>query len=390
MVSREGDGEVIALGLLVLAIWLVLIFARGKFWACLETDSDSPRVLATWPSVVAVVPARDEAGLIAKSLGSLLAQEYGGDFHVVLVDDQSSDGTADVARALPGADILTVLRGAEPPPGWTGKVWAMEQGFKFARENFAPRFVLFTDADIFHAPDSLRMLVARAEADAIGLTSLMALLRCETFAEKLLVPAFVYFFQMLYPFSWARDSRKRTGAAAGGCMLVRPDLLATAGGLESLKSALIDDCALARRMKTVGPVWLGLTRRVRSLRPYSGIGDIGRMISRSAYAQLEFSPLRLAGATLGMALTFLAPVGLALAAPGVAGLLGALALGLMIASFMPINRFYGLGRGRAALLPVIASVYMVYTLRSALDYRNGRGGMWKGRAQAPQKDSGKV
>ncbi|MCW2283482.1 hopene-associated glycosyltransferase HpnB [Rhodoblastus acidophilus] len=371
----------IVLGILVLAIWLVLIFLRGKFWACLDTDFDSPRVLTSWPSVVAIVPARDEAALIAKSLGSLLAQEYGGDFHVVLVDDQSSDGTADIARALPGAEILTVIDGAAPPPGWTGKVWAMEQGFRAAREKFAPRFVLFTDADIFHQPDSLRMLVARAEADAIGLTSLMPLLRCESIAEKFLVPAYVYFFQMLYPFRWACDARKRTAAAAGGCMLVRPDLLMTAGGLESFKGALIDDCALALRMKTVGPVWLGLTKRVRSLRPSPKIGDIGRTIARSAYAQLKFSPARLAATLAGMALAFLAPVWLALTAPGTAGLLGALALGLMIASFMPINRFYGLNRAWAALLPLIAGVYMVYTVRSALDDRRGRDGIGKGEAQ---------
>jgi len=380
---------VIVLAALVFVIWLVLIFARGNFWACVDTDFDSPRVLASWPSVVAVVPARDEADLIAQSLGSLLAQEYGGEFHIVLVDDQSSDGTAAIARALPGGENLTVIDGAAPPPGWTGKVWAMEQGQQFARK-FSPRFILFTDADIFHAPDSLRQLVARAEADAIGMTSLMALLRCESFAEKLLVPAFVYFFQMLYPFSWARDARKRTAAAAGGCMLVRPDLLATAGGLASLKNALIDDCALARRMKTVGPVWLGLTKRVKSLRPYPQISDIGRMISRSAYAQLKYSPVQLAGATAGLTLTFLAPVWLAVSAPGAAGILGALALGLMIASFMPINRFYGLGRGRAALLPLIAAVYMVYTLRSALDYRRGRGGMWKGRAQAIDAGKGEA
>jgi hopene-associated glycosyltransferase HpnB len=328
--------------------------------------------------VVAIVPARDEAALIAKSMGSLLAQEYGGDFHVVLVDDQSHDGTADIARALPGADILTVIDGAVPPPGWTRKVWAMQQGFGVAREKFAPRFVLFTDADIFHQPDSLRMLVARAEADAIGLTSLMALLRCESFAEKLLVPAYVYFFQMLYPFRWARDARKRTAAAAGGCMLVRPELLMTAGGLESFKGALIDDCALALRMKTVGPVWLGLTKRVRSLRPSHKIGDIGRTIARSAYAQLKFSPAWLAATLAFMALAFLAPVWLALTAHDAAGLLGALALGLMIASFMPINRFYGLNRAWAALLPLIAGVYMVYTIRSALEFQSGRGGMESG------------
>ncbi|MBB4197929.1 glycosyl transferase family 2 [Rhodoblastus sphagnicola] len=371
----------IALGVVVLAIWLVLIFARGKFWACLDTDFAPKPQLTTWPAVVAVVPARDEAELIAQSMGGLLAQDYPGDFRIVLVDDQSSDGTAEIARAL-GNDRLRVLDGSAPPEGWTGKLWAMAQGVRYTRENFSAKYILFTDADIFHEPDNLRMLVARAEADAIGLTSLMALLRCQSFAEKLLVPAFVYFFQMLYPFRWARDSRRRTGAAAGGCMLVRPDLLATAGGIESLRGALIDDCALAARMKTVGPVWLGLTRRVKSLRPYPRIGDIGRMISRSAYAQLGFSPWRLAGAMAGLVATFVLPVILALRAPGVAGLLGALAFGLMIASFMPINRFYGLSRARAALLPGIAAIYMVYTLRSALDFYRGRGGMWKGRAQA--------
>ncbi|MCW2317294.1 hopene-associated glycosyltransferase HpnB [Rhodoblastus acidophilus] len=372
----------ILLGVLVLLIWLVLIFARGKFWACLDTDSAPRPQLTTWPTVVAIVPARDEAEVIAQSIGGLLAQDYPGDFHIVLVDDQSSDGTAQIARALPHSERLAVLDGSAPPEGWTGKLWAMAQGERYMRENFAAKYILFTDADIFHEPCNLRALVARAEADALGLTSLMALLRCESFAEKLLVPAFVYFFQMLYPFRWARDGRRRTAAAAGGCMLVRPDLLATAGGLESLKNALIDDCALAARMKTVGPVWIGLTRRVKSLRPYPGIGDIGRMISRSAYAQLGFSPWRLAGAMAGMVATYLAPVWLALAATGVAGLLGALAFGLMIASFMPIQRFYGLGRGRAVLLPAIAAVYMVYTLCSAWDFYRGRGGMWKGRAQA--------
>jgi hopene-associated glycosyltransferase HpnB len=339
--------------------------------------------------VVAVVPARDEAELIARSLGSLLAQDYPGAFHVVLVDDQSSDGTGEIARALAGAERLTVIDGSAPPPGWTGKLWAMEQGLGVARAKFA-RFVLFTDADILHEPGALRALVSRAEADAIGLVSLMALLRCQSFAEKLLIPAFVYFFQMLYPFRWARDARRRTAAAAGGCMLVRPDLLATAGGLESMKGALIDDCALALRMMTVGPIWIGLTRSVVSLRAYPRIKNIGAMISRSAYAQLKYSPVLLAGAMAGMALTYLAPVWLAFSAPGVAGLCGALAFGLMIASFMPINRFYGLSRGRAMLLPVIAMIYMVYTLRSALDFHRGRGGMWKGRAQAIGASKGKA
>jgi hopene-associated glycosyltransferase HpnB len=373
---------VIALALLVLALWLYLIFGRGKFWACLDTDFVPAPELTTWPAVVAVVPARDESEVIAQSLSGLLAQDYPGEFHVVLVDDQSQDGTARIARDLPGAEKLTVLDGAELPPGWTGKPWAMAQGVRLAREKFRPRYVLLTDADILHQPQNLRALVARAEAGGFGLTSLMALLRCESFAEKLLIPAFVYFFQMLYPFRFLGARGKRTAAAAGGCMLAHVDLLAAAGGIEAIRGALIDDCALARNFRTVSPIWLGLTRSVTSLRPYPRISDVGAMISRSAYAQLKFSPLWLAGALAGMALTYLAPVWLAFFAPGVAGIGGALAFGLMIASFMPINRFYGLSRGRALLLPLIAGIYMVYTLRSALDFYRGRGGMWKGRAQA--------
>ncbi len=369
-------------GLPVLAIWLVLVLARGKFWACLDTDVSLPPEPQIWPEVVAIVPARDEAEVIAQSLGSLLAQDYPGDFRIVLVDDQSSDGTADIARALPAADRLAVLSGAQLPEGWAGKLWAVAQGLVFARQNFAPKYVLLADADIFHAPDNLRALVARAESGGYGLVSLMALLRCEFFAEKLLIPAFVYFFQMLYPFRWVRDPAKKTAGAAGGCMLARADLLEKAGGIESIKGALIDDCALGARMKAVGPVFLSLTRRVVSLRPYPRLRDIGRMISRSAYAQLDYSPLKLFGALAGMIFTYCTPVWLALRAPGDAGLCGALALGLMTGSFMPINRFYGLSRARALLLPLIAAIYMVYTLQSALEFYRGRGGLWKGRAQA--------
>jgi hopene-associated glycosyltransferase HpnB len=381
---------VIWLAVLVLAIWVYLIVGRGLFWACLDTDFAPPQMLANWPGVVAVVPARDEADVIARSLKSLLAQDYPGAFRIVLVDDQSSDGTAEIARALPGAEKLTVLPGAPPPPGWTGKLWAVSQGVRYARETFAPRYLLLTDADILHAPGGLRALVARAEAGGYGLVSLMALLRCESFAERLLIPAFVYFFQMLYPFRWLRTRGKRTAAAAGGCMLAHADLLAAAGGVEAIRGALIDDCALAKNMRTVAPIWLGLTRSAVSLRGYPTLGDLGRMISRSAYAQLKFSPLRLVLALAGMALTFLAPIWLALAAPGLAGVLGAFAFGLMAASFLPISRFYGLSRARSALLPLIAAIYMVFTLQSALDYYRGRGGMWKGRAQARRTRAGKA
>jgi hopene-associated glycosyltransferase HpnB len=381
---------VIWLALLALATWLYLIVGRGLFWACLDTDFDPPAKLANWPEVVAVVPARDEAGVIARSLNGLLAQDYPGAFHIVLVDDESADATAQIARARPGAERLTVLSGAPAPSGWTDKPWALSQGVRFARENFAPRYLLLTDADILHDPGNLRALVARAEAGGYGLVSLMALLRCEDFAERLLIPAFVYFFQLLYPFRWLRDKRRRTAAAAGGCMLFHADLLAAAGGIEAIRGALIDDCALARNMRTVAPIWLGLTRSAVSLRGYPAVGDIGAMISRSAYAQLKFSPLRLIATLAGMTLAYLAPIWLALAAPGMPGVLGALAFGLMAASFLPINRFYGLSRARSALLPLIAAIYMLYTLKSALDYYRGRGGMWKGRAQANVGKSGEA
>jgi hopene-associated glycosyltransferase HpnB len=376
-----------ALAFLVLAIWLALTFARGGFWLCRDRDDfDQPQEPKIWPRVAAVIPARDEADVIAASVGSLLAQDYPGDFRIVLVDDQSSDGTGPAAKACAAASAfpgrLSVLDGAPLPPGWAGKLWAVSQGIKFAREKFAPDYLLLTDADIAHSPENLRALVARAEQGSYGLVSLMALLRCESFAEKLLVPAFVYFFQMLYPFRRVSDARQKIAGAAGGCMLARADLLAKAGGVEAIAGALIDDCALGARMKQVGPIWLGLTKRVVSLRPYPHFDDIRKMVARSAYAQLHYSPLLLAGALIGMVLTYLAPLYLALFAGGVASACGWAAFVLMSLTFWPIQRFYGLSYARALTLPLIAAVYMVYTLDSALQFLRGRGGMWKGRAQA--------
>ena len=375
------------LGLLVLIIWLVLVLARGGFWRCRDRDDfDAPPEPQVWPSVVAVVPAREEAALIGATLGSLLAQDYPAEFRVILVDDQSSDGTADKAReaaaASRHADRLTILSGAPLPRGWAGKVWAMAQGEARARADFDPDYILFTDADILHEPGVLRAVVARAQAGSFGLVSLMASWRCESSAEKWLIPAFTYFFQMLYPFRWVSDPRRRTAAAAGNLMLARADLLAKAGGVASISGALIDDCAFGARMKSVGPVWLGLSQRVRSLRFYPRFADIGRMVSRSAFAQLRFSPLLLVLTCLGLVLTYFVPVLLALFAPGAAGVFGIVAYALMSASFAPIQRFYGLPRWRALTLPLIAALYLVYTLDSALQFWRGRGGMWKGRAQA--------
>ncbi|MBS0282625.1 MAG: glycosyltransferase, partial [Proteobacteria bacterium] len=293
-------------GFLPLAIWITLLVARRGFWRLRERDTQPVPQPAAWPSVVAVVPARNEADVIQHSLGSLLAQDYPGDFKVVLVDDQSDDGTGDLARAL-NSGRLTVLAGAARPPGWTGKLWAMRQGVDHASSS-APEFFWFTDADIAHAPDNLRTLVARAEEHSRVLVSLMARLSCRTSAEHFLIPAFVFFFDMLFPFGAVNDPKSRVAAAAGGCMLARRMALEAAGGIDAIRHNIIDDCALARVMKKQGPIWLGLTDRSVSLRPYERLADIRKMVARSAYAQLDYSPLLLLGTLAGLFIVYLAPV----------------------------------------------------------------------------------
>lgn len=373
-----------ALALLALAIWAYLVLARGGFWLARERDDrGEPAPPAAWPAVAAVVPARDEADVIARSIGSLLAQDYPGPFQVILVDDNSSDGTAGVARALPNAERLTVVAGAPLAPGWTGKLWAMKQGVEAASAApQPPKYLLLTDADIAHTADNLRRLVARAEAGGLVLTSLMARLSCVTAAERLLIPAFVYFFDMLYPFAWVNDPKNRTAGAAGGCMLARADALAAAGGVEAIRTAIIDDCTLGALMKRQGPIWLGLTDRAVSLRPYVTVAEIGRMISRSAYAQLNYSPLLLAGTIAGMVLTYLTAPALALFASGPARLAGIAAWALMALSFQPMLRFYRRSPLWGLALPAIGALYTAFTVQSAIDVWRGRGGAWKGRAQA--------
>ena len=331
-----------ALGLLALVVWLYLLLGRGGFWLARERD-DHPFVEppAGWPRVVAVVPARNEADVIAQSIESLLCQDYPGSFRIVLVDDDSDDGTAEIARRsaerLQGGDRLEILRGAALPAGWTGKLWAQHQGVGKAG---TPEYLLLTDADIGHSPDNLRNLVSRAERDGALLVSLMAELSCASLAERFLIPAFIFFFQMLYPFAWVARRDKSVAAAAGGCMLVRRAALERAGGMASIRSEIIDDCALARRIKEAGAIRLGLARRACSLRPYGGLADIGHMISRSAYAQLRYSPLLLVATVAGMMLAYLAPPLLALLAGGVAQASGALAWVLMAVAFQPMLRFY--------------------------------------------------
>ena len=369
---------------LPLAIWIYMMTARGNFWLANQRDDrGQPSDPQTWPAVVAVVPARDEADVITRSIGSLLAQDYPGPFRIILVDDSSSDGTARIAESLGNQGALTVLTGAPLAPGWTGKLWAMSQGVTAATAgDTAPKYLLLTDADIAHAPDNLRRLVARAEAKCLALTSLMARLSCANAAERLLIPAFVYFFAMVYPFAQVNDPKSRIAGAAGGVMLARADALAAAGGVAAIRTALIDDCTLGALMKGQGPIWLGLTDRAESIRPYGSVGEIGRMISRSAYAQLNYSPLVLAGAVAGLVVTYLAAPLIAIFAPSPWRWAGVAAWLLMALSFQPTLRFYRRSPLWGLALPAIAALYTVFTLQSAIDVWRGRGGAWKGRAQA--------
>jgi hopene-associated glycosyltransferase HpnB len=375
------------LACLALAAWIYLVAGHGGFWRAAERDDrDEPQAQpARWPGVVAVVPARNEAELAPRAIASLIAQDYPGAFSIVLVDDESEDGTAEAVRGATrhAPERVTILRGAPVAAGWTGKLWAVSQGVAhIERLAEPPKYLLLTDADIVHAPNALRTLVARAETAGLVLASRMARLNCESPAERALIPAFVLFFQMLYPFAWVRRRDCRTAAAAGGCMLVDRKALAAAGGIAAIRSAVIDDCALAAKLKAQGPIWLGLTNRAVSFRPYPRLEDIRRMVARSAYAQLGYSPLLLVGTLAGLGVAYLAAPLIALFGSGPARLAGAAAWALMGLAFLPTLRFYRLSPLWAPLLPAIAGLYMAFTLDSAYQHGRGRGGMWKGRAQA--------
>ncbi|MET0277257.1 MAG: glycosyltransferase [Pseudorhodoplanes sp.] len=383
---------IVAVAALSFLIWIVCLMFRGGYWRANTTDQEPARAPSEWPSIVAVVPARNEEGSIADSLTSLLRQDYAGRLSIVLVDDNSEDATTRIAERLrteTGSQVsLTILPGKPLPQDWTGKLWAVNQGIEEASKT-RPDFLLLTDADIVYEPHVVRWLASHSVARGCVLTSLMAKLRCESFAERTFVPAFVYFFQMLYPFAWVNDPRRKIAAAAGGCMLVRADALARAGGIAVIRDALIDDCTLAKVMKSQGPIWLGLTGRVHSIRSSEAVSDIHAMVSRSAYAQLHYSPILLLGTLLGMALTYWAPPVLVVFGHGAAQVLALGAWGVMTVSFWPILRFYGLTPLWAPALPAIATGYMAFTLSSALQHVLGRGGRWKGRFQA-KKVSRKV
>jgi hopene-associated glycosyltransferase HpnB len=359
-------------------VWIYLICGRGRFWTARGRDDTIPPSPKTWPSVVTVIPARNEAPVIAASVRSLLRQDYRGQFSIIVVDDDSDDGTAAVAMATGAGTTLSIVKSDGPPAGWTGKLWALKQGVAAAGAS-RPDYLLLTDADIVHAPDTLSWLAAQASAGGFVMTSLMAKLRCESPAERIHVPAFVYFFQMLFPFSQVSRPVSKTAAAAGGCVFVRTDALRDVGGIDAIRNALIDDCALAAKMKAQGPIWLGLTNRVRSIRAYESFADVRQMISRSAYAQLRYSPLLLAGTVAGMALVFLAPPLLAIFASGLAQYLGLAAWLAMALSFQPMLRFYNLSPLWGIALPGIALLYTIYTVDSAYQHLRKRGGRWKGR-----------
>ncbi|MFG3586107.1 glycosyltransferase [Streptomyces sp. NPDC047990] len=371
-----------------LTVWLWLLLGQGFFW---RTDLRLPprREPADWPSVCVVVPARDEAGVLPASLPTLLAQDYPGRAEVFLVDDGSSDGTGELARELArahGGLPLTVDSPGEPPAGWTGKLWAVRHGIALARTR-EPVYLLLTDADIAHAPDSLRTLVAAAHTGGFDLVSQMARLRVESVWERLVVPAFVYFFAQLYPFRWIAVRGGRTAAAAGGCVLLRADAAERARIPDAVRHAVIDDVALARAVKRAGGhIWLGLAERVDSVRPYPRLRDLWRMVARSAYAQLRHNPLLLLGTVLGLALVYLVPplalvAGLLVGSTGTAAA-GGLAWLLMTVTYLPMLRYYRQPRWLAPLLPVTAFLYLLMTVDSAVQHYRGRGAAWKGRTYA--------
>jgi hopene-associated glycosyltransferase HpnB len=375
----------IALAAASFAAWLFLLGFRHGFWRADQRLGDAPPP-ARWPAVTAVIPARDEAATIGRVVRALLDQHYPGALSVVVVDDNSDDGTAALAeQAAAGSDRVLLVEGQPLEPGWTGKLWAMHQGIAAARARWPETgYLLLTDADILHDPTNVRRLVAKATAEGRDLVSLMVRLHCASAVEKLLIPAFVFFFQKLYPFPAANDPEHPVAAAAGGCMLVRRQALEQAGGVAAIRGALIDDCALAAAIKKNGPIWIGLAERTESLRPYRGLGDIWDMVARTAYTQLDHSLVNLLTTVLGMAVLYLVPP-IALVWGAVAENVPLLAAGaagfaLMLIAYRPTWSLYARRLGPAFFaLPLAALLYTLSTVASALRHWRGRGGAWKGR-----------
>jgi hopene-associated glycosyltransferase HpnB len=358
-----------------LVVWIYLLIGRGGFWRV--HASPAPMVDASAKTVVVVIPARNEEAVVGRAIASLLAQDYHGSLHIILVDDHSTDATMAAAGAH---QRLSIVEAGPLPKGWTGKVWAVSEGLKRAAA-FEPGYILLTDADIVHSPDNVAGLVARAEAGNLDLVSYMVKLECRTLAERALIPAFVFFFLKLYPPSWIARRDRKTAGAAGGCILIRPAALERIGGIAAIRGELIDDCALARAIKPGGDIWMGLTEKTSSIREYATFGEIRRMISRTAFTQLHHSMLLLAGTVFAMAIIYLAPPLLILTGDGIASACGITAWMLMMISYLPTLRFYRRSVAWGLALPLIALFYMIATVDSAVHYWSGRGGLWKGRAQ---------
>jgi len=368
-----------------LALWIYLFLARGNFWQ-LHEDDVVPKPFGSWPRVVAVVPARNEAETIARTVSSLVKQDYPGKFHIIIVDDHSEDGTAMLARNAAevsgAAGRVAIHEAADLPPGWTGKLWALNEGVQVAT-NDSPEFFWFTDADIEHAPDTLRRLVFRVEKESLALASLMVLLQAKTFPERLLIPPFLYFFLMLYPPRWIADPKARTAGAAGGCILLRRSALERIGGYAAIRGEVIDDCALARTVKKGGgKIWMGLTRASVSLRSYGTFAEIRDLVARTAFTQLNYSILLLLATLASLFVTFLLPWFSFLSGEDPAWFLASTAICLMTVTFGVTVRFYGVAWPLALALPFAAVYYGYATFVSAVRYWLGRGGQWKGRSQA--------
>jgi hopene-associated glycosyltransferase HpnB len=379
----------------MLGIWLHLFFGRAWFWRVgkLNADRAADETLSKWPNVTVVVPARNEAETIGRVVSDLAKQDYPGEFSVVIVDDHSEDATASIARQIAEESSarkrVRIVRASALPTCWTGKLWALNEGvsnsLELGTDREVPSFYWFTDADVAHGPDTLRRLVVRSEREKLDLASLMVLLQAKTLPERALIPAFLYFFLMLYPPGWIADEELGTAGAAGGCILMRREALERIGGLAGIRGEVIDDCALAKAVKgSGGKVWMGLTRKSTSLRAYGTLGEIRDLIARTAFTQLRYSPLILMGTLAGMFLTYVAPVVLLFAQDSTARTLGIVACLLMTLSFLPTVRFYRLSFVWAPLLPLTALFYTYATWLSAVRYWMGKGGQWKGRAQAPR------
>jgi len=385
-----------------LAAWVYLVFLHRNFWRADQRLPKTAPPLPVWPPVTAVVPARNEAGTIGAVTAALLAQDYPGPFRVIVVDDASTDGTAGLARAASAQNREVGARNSQVGPpdvltappleaGWTGKLWALNAGLRHLAAQNPPEYLWFTDADVIHPPETLTRLVSKAVMDRRDLVSLMVKLRCQSFWERRLIPAFVFFFQMLYPFPAANDDRSRIAAAAGGCVLLRREAFEKAGGLAAVRGKVIDDCAIAALIKRAGGgIWVGLADASHSLRRADSLEPLWGMVRRTAFTQLYHSNLLLFLTILGLVLVFLGPPIATLFGHGLAFWAGLAAWGIMAFTYVPTLRDYGRSPWEGLLLPAVATLYAAMTFDSAVAHWRQRGGQWKGRHYGPSSGPGNL